>query len=174
MARILCSDCKTRIRHDWNHCSQCGQKLERLEKIEADIKRNSRTPIYMWISIGALVLAPLIGIFHEGKDDLLSRLKNRGVLSWIEDTSSQEVRSAGKYAPEQALMTATGSCRVWIYKDLKSADDARDNYINDNVPFAASWSNIDDATNTGVILMSLEEKSYCSEEAASFLNWTLE
>jgi hypothetical protein len=71
-------------------------------------------------------------------------------------------------------MTATGSCRIWIYKDLKSADEARENYINDNVPFAASWSNIDEATNTGAILMSLEPKSYCSEEAASFLNWTLE
>ena len=128
----------------------------------------------MWIFIAALVLAPLFGILREGNDDLLSRLKNRGVLSWIEDTSSPEVRSAGKYAPEQALMTATGSCRIWIYKDLKSADDARDNYINDNVRFAASWSNLDDATHTGVILMSLEEKSYCSEEAASFLNWTLE
>jgi hypothetical protein len=51
---------------------------------------------------------------------------------------------------------------------------ARDNYINENVDFSASWSNVDKVTNTGVVLMSLEPKSYCSEEAASFLNWTLE
>ena len=174
MARILCSDCKTKIKGDWNHCSQCGQKLVRLQKLEAGIKRNSMTPIYMWIFIGVLVLLPLGGILNEGNDDLLSRLKNRGVLAWNEDTSSEQYRSAGKYEPDQALMTATGSCRIWIYKDLKTADEARDNYINDNVPFAASWSNIDEATKTGVVLMSLEAKSYCSEEAASFLNWTLE
>lgn len=128
----------------------------------------------MWIFIGVVVLLPLVGIINESHDDLLSRLKNRGVLAWNEDKTSAEVRSAGQYAPEQAIMTATGSCRIWIYKDLKSADEARDNYINDNVPFAASWSNTDEGTNTGVVLMSLEEKSYCSEEAASFLNWTLE
>jgi hypothetical protein len=59
-----------------------------------------------------------------------------------------------------------------IFGPCASATD--ENCIDNNVDFAASWSNVDKATKTGVVLMSLEPKSYCSEEAASFLNWTLE
>jgi predicted nucleic acid-binding Zn ribbon protein len=174
MARILCSDCKTKIKGDWNHCSQCGQKLERLERIEGQFKRTSYSSYIFGLLIAVLIFLPLVSILHEGNESLLSRLKNRGVLAWVEDKASDKYLSAGQYTPEQALMTATGSCRIWIYKDLKSADVARDNYINENVDFSASWSNVDKVTNTGVVLMSLEPKSYCSEEAASFLNWTLE
>jgi hypothetical protein len=174
MARILCSNCNTKIKGDWNHCSQCGQKLERIERIEGQFKRTSLSSYIFALVIAALMIVPLISIVHEGNDSLLSRLKNRAVLAWIEDKTSTEYLSAGKYTPEESLMTATGSCRIWIYKDLKSADAARDNYIDNNVDFAASWSNVDKATKTGVVLMSLEPKSYCSEEAASFLNWTLE
>jgi hypothetical protein len=174
MATVLCSDCKTRIRNDWKHCSQCGQEIERIQIIGDELKRTSFGAFFTAILIGVLAIAPLVNIFSESDGDLLSRLKNRGVLSWIEDKSSEEVISAGEYTPDQALMTATGSCRIWIYKNLKDADDARDNYINDNVMFSASWSGVDEATNTGVVLLTLEPKSYCSEEAASFLNWTLE
>jgi hypothetical protein len=174
MARILCSDCQQRIRRNWKHCSQCGQKLERVEHVEGQFKRTSKGSYIIGLLIAAMMIFPLVSILHEGNDTLLSRLKNRGVLAWIDDKTSSEVLSAGKYAPEEAIMTATGSCRIWIYKDLKSADAARDNYINNNVDFAASWSNVDKATKTGVVLMSLEPKSYCSEEAASFLNWNLE
>ena len=120
-----------------------------------------------------MMIFPLVSILHEGNDTLLSRLKNRGVLAWIDDKTSSEVISAGKYAPEEAIMTATGSCRIWIYKDLKSANKAFDNYINNNLKFSAAWTDEDVATHTGVVLLTLEPKSYCSEEAASYLGWSL-
>lgn len=175
MPKLLCSQCKSSVRSNWNHCSQCGQKLEKIERVNEERKQSGGGAFLVAGGlILALVLLPLVNIFNEKNGDLLSRLENRGVLSWIEDKASDAVLSAGEYTPEIALMTATGSCRLWIYPDLESADKARDNYINDNIDFSASWSGIDKATNTGVVLLTLEPNSYCSEEAASFLDWTLE
>ncbi len=174
MARILCSDCETKIRSDWNHCSNCGQKLDRLEKIEAEFKRTKPGSYLIGIALAILIIAPLVNIINESDGSLLSRLKNRGVLSWNDDTSSNGFLSAGQYAPKEAIMTATGSCTLWIYDDEKSANDALDNYINDNIEFASAWSGVDEVEKTGVILLTLEPKSYCSEEAASLLEWKLD
>ena len=173
MARILCSDCEARIRHNWSHCSNCGQKLERIEKIEGEFKRTSPGSIFIGLLMVVLLIAPLVGIIKESDGSLLSRLKNRGVLAWIDEKSSDGYLSAGKYTPQEAIMTATGSCTIWIYKDLKSANKAFDNYINNNLKFSAAWTDEDVATHTGVVLLTLEPKSYCSEEAASYLGWSL-
>jgi hypothetical protein len=174
MARILCSECETKIRSDWNHCSNCGDKLERLEKIEAELKQTKPGTYFMGIVLALLMVAPLINIINESDGSLLSRLKNRGVLAWNEDVSSNGLISAGQYTPKEAIMTATGSCTIWIFENEKSANDALDNYINDNLEFASAWSGVDEVEKTGVVLLTLEPKSYCSEEAGSILEWKLE
>ena len=55
-----------------------------------------------YLAVVAIVLAPVIGIYNERDADLLSRLKNQGVLAWTEDMTSEAVQSAGQYAPEEA------------------------------------------------------------------------
>ncbi|MEN9412866.1 MAG: hypothetical protein RIQ92_1303 [Actinomycetota bacterium] len=96
------------------------------------------------------------------------------MLSWTEDSVSEGVVSAGQYAPEQAITTATGSCSLWLYEDEVSANAALDNYINDNIDFSAAWTGEEKATGQGAVLLTLEANSFCSEEAGNFLHWELE
>ena len=127
------------------------------------------------MAVGARVIAPIIGIYNQRDADLLSRLKNQAVLSWTEDTTSEVLQSAGEYTPEQAIVTATGSCTIWIYPNEKDAAAALDNYINLNADFSAAWSGTEEGKGNGVILWTLENNSFCSEEAAAhYLEWQLE
>ena len=174
MSRTLCSECKSPVLRKWNFCAHCGEKFE-FDRTVSEGPQNTKYGRYVILLLIAVMLgAPLVNIVKENDGNLLSRLKNRGVLSWNDDTTSEGLLSSGQYAPQEAISTATGSCRIWIYDSEKSANDALDNYINDNLEFSAAWSGVDEKTKTGVVLLTLEPKSYCSEEAASFLEWNLE
>jgi hypothetical protein len=127
-----------------------------------------------YVLIIALVAAPIFGIYNQRDADLFTKLRNQGVLSWTEDSVSEGVVSAGRYAPELAITTATGSCSLWLYEDEASANAALDNYINDNIEFSAAWTGEEKATGQGAVLLTLEANSFCSEEAGNFLHWELE
>jgi predicted nucleic acid-binding Zn ribbon protein len=174
MAKLKCGQCSSPVKSGWNHCSGCGERIEWTTPEQSGKKKAPFITYCGYAAVIALVVAPIFGIYNQRDADLLSRLKNQAVLAWTEDTTSEVLQSAGKYAPEQAIVTATGSCTIWIYPDEKSASDALDNYINLNADFSAAWSGVEDGKNNGVILWTLENNSFCSEEAAHYLDWKLE
>jgi hypothetical protein len=173
MAKIKCGECASPLKSGWNHCSNCGEKIEWVAA-ENSVKKTPLITYCGYFAVIALVIAPMIGIYHQRDADLLSRLKNQAVLAWTEDTTSEVLQSAGEYAPEQAIVTATGSCTIWIYPTEKDAAAALDNYINLNADFSAAWSGTEEGKGNGVILWTLENNSFCSEEAAHYLEWKLE
>lgn len=173
MAKIKCGECASPLKSGWNHCSNCGEKIEWVAA-ENSVKKTPLITYCGYFAVIALIIAPMIGIYQQRDADLLSRLKNQAVLAWTEDTTSEVLQSAGEYAPEQAIVTATGSCTIWIYPTEKDAAAALDNYINLNADFSAAWSGTEEGKGNGVILWTLENNSFCSEEAAHYLEWKLE
>jgi len=174
MRKLKCGACSSPIKAGWKYCSGCGETIEWVTSDSASGRKASFTTYCGYAAVIALIIAPMIGIYSERNADLLSLLKNQAVLSWNEDTSSETLLSAGKYTPDQAIVTATGSCTIWIYPNEKLANEALDEFINLNAKFSAAWSGVEDGTNKGVILWSLENNSFCSEEAAHYLEWKLE
>ena len=173
MAKIKCGECTFPLKSGWNHCSNCGDKIEWVTSEGA----RKKTPFITYCGYAvviAIVIAPIIGIYNQRDAGLLSKLKNQAVLAWTEDTTSELIQSAGEYAPEEAIVTATGSCTIWIYPTEKAATAALDNYVNLNADFSAAWSGTEERKGNGVILWTLENKSFCSEEAAHYLEWKLE
>jgi hypothetical protein len=173
MAKLKCGECSSPLKSGWNHCSSCGEAIEWVAKAGSQKNKTHFITYCGYAAVIALVIAPMIGIYHQRDADLLSRLKNQAVLAWTEDTTSEVLSSAGKYAPEQAIVTATGSCTIWIYPNEKLAAEALDNYINLNADFSAAWSGVEEGKKNGLILWTLEEHSFCSEEAAHYLEWEL-
>jgi hypothetical protein len=174
MSRNLCAQCNTRIHSGANFCSSCGNAIEWAAKEKSSVSKVSPFVYTAYALIAFLVAAPILGIYSQRDADLLTKLRTQGVLSWSEDSVSEGVASAGQYAPEMAITTATGSCFLWLYENEASANDALDNYINDNIDFSAAWTGEEKATGQGAVLLTLEENSFCSEEAANFLHWELE
>lgn len=173
MAKMKCGECAAPLKSGWNHCSNCGEKIEWVST-ETKVKKTPFITYCGYAAVIALVIAPMIGIYNQRNADLLSRLKNQAVLAWTEDKTSELLQSAGQYAPKQAIVTATGSCSIWIYSDEKAAVEALDNYINLNADFSAAWSGTEEGKGNGVILWTLENNSFCSEEAAHYLEWKLQ
>lgn len=174
MAKHLCGECNSRIRTGSNFCSGCGNAIEWTSGSKAPSSKVSPFVYIAYLAIVVLVAAPIIGIYNQRDADLFSKLRNQGVLSWTEDIASEGVVSAGQSAPEQAITTATGSCSLWLYENEESANAALDNYINDNIEFSAAWTGKVDKTGQGAVLLTLEQNSFCSEEAGNFLHWELE
>lgn len=174
MAKLKCGECSSQVKSGWKFCSSCGESIEWVEKAVSGKKSTPFVTNCGYAAIVALVIAPMIGIYSQRDADLLSRLKNQAVLAWTEDTTSEILQSAGQYAPEEAIVTATGSCTIWIYPNEDEAVAALDNFINLNAEFSAAWSGIEEGSKKGVILWTLENHSFCSEEAAHYLEWTLE
>jgi predicted nucleic acid-binding Zn ribbon protein len=174
MAKFTCGECSSRLKSGWKFCSGCGESIEWTTSEKTGKKKAPFITYCGYAAVIVLVIAPIFGIYHQRDADLLSRLKNQAVLAWTEDTTSEVLQSAGEYAPEQAIVTATGSCTIWIYPSEKEAVAALDNYINLNAEFSAAWSGVEDGKDKGVILWTLENNSFCSEEAAHYLEWKLE
>ncbi|MEY4469256.1 MAG: hypothetical protein RLZZ87_580 [Actinomycetota bacterium] len=174
MSKLICAECNSRIRTGANFCSSCGNAIEWASKTKTSSSKVSPFVYTAYLLIIALVAAPIYGIYSQRDADLFTKLRNQGVLSWTEDSVSEGVVSAGQYAPEQAITTATGSCSLWLYEDEVSANAALDNYINDNIDFSAAWTGEEKATGQGAVLLTLEANSFCSEEAGNFLHWELE
>ena len=174
MAKYLCGECNSQIRTGSNFCASCGNAIEWAKESKAPSSKVSPFVYTAYLAIVVLVAAPVVGIYNQRDADLFSKLRNQGVLSWTEDVASEGVTSAGQSAPELAITTATGSCSLWLYEDEASANEALDNYINDNLEFSAAWTGKLDKTGQGAVLLTLETNSFCSEEAASFLHWELE
>lgn len=174
MAKLKCGQCSSQVKSGWNYCSSCGERIEWVTPEQSAKKKAPFITYCGYAAVITLVIAPVLGIYHQRDADLLSRLKNQAVLAWTEDTTSEVLQSAGKYAPEQAITTATGSCTIWIYPDEKKAAAALDNYINLNAKFSAAWSGSEQGKKNGVILWTLENNSFCSGEAAHYLEWKLE
>ncbi len=174
MAKLLCLECNTRIRRGANFCSTCGNGFEWVKEPEAKSSKVSPFVYTAYLLIVALVAAPIVGLYNQRDADLFTKLKTQGVLSWTQDDTSEAVMSAGQYEPELAITTATGSCSLWLYEDEKAANEALDQYINNNIEFSAAWTGKEPKTEQGAILLTLEENSFCSEEAANFLKWELE
>ena len=174
MAKLKCGGCSSPVKSGWNHCSSCGERIEWTTPEYSGKKKAPFITYCGYAAVIALVIAPIFGIYNQRDADLLSRLKNQAVLAWTEDKTSEVLQSAGEYAPEQAITTATGSCTIWIYPDEKSAAAALDNYINLNAEFSAAWSGVEEGKKNGIILWTLEINSFCSGEAAHYLEWKLE
>jgi hypothetical protein len=174
MAKHLCAECNSRIRGGSNFCPSCGNAIEWATAEKAPSSKVSPFVYTAYIAIIALVAAPIVGIYNQRDADLFSKLRNQGVLSWTEDVASEGVVSAGQYAPELAITTATGSCSLWLYETEESANAALDKYINDNIEFSAAWTGKEESSGQGAVLVTLEPNSFCSEEAANFLHWELE
>lgn len=174
MAKLQCGECSSKIKNGWKFCSSCGESIQWVALSDEAPHKTGFITYCGYAAVVALLIAPVIGIYNERDADLLQRLKSQGVIAWTEDTTSEAVMSAGQFAPEEMITTATGSCSIWLYANEDEATQALDNYINDNIEFSAAWSGVEERSHRGAILLTSENNSFCSEEAAHYLEWTLE